>query len=178
MIEKAERGKRYKVISDDENIFKPGDVVVALECSSLPLCVLEAVFKEKNYSFDICKYNSNEFGALWVIELEELEDENRYEKKLEISKMLTISTAHITPETYDGIVCAYFDGDDEYITYPFYLKDGYGWFICTDENYANESNPECIKDCMKFAREHGCDWLCLDSDGPIVDGLPVYEWKK
>ena len=39
-------------------------------------------------------------------------------------------------------------------------------------------NPACLKDCMRFARKNGCDLLCLDCDGPVVDDLPLYEWDK
>lgn len=44
MEDYVERGKIYKVIRDSSNFFSPGDIVVALETSQVPYCVLE-----KNY---------------------------------------------------------------------------------------------------------------------------------
>mgnify|MGYP006798760727 CR=1 FL=1 len=41
MEDYVERGKRYKVIRDSSNFFSTGDIVVALETSQVPYCVLE-----------------------------------------------------------------------------------------------------------------------------------------
>lgn len=65
----AERGKRYRVIQDESNFFSPGDIVVAIETSQVPYCVLE-----KNY-FDgaiLSDYNVSNCRALTNIELMEV----------------------------------------------------------------------------------------------------------
>lgn len=28
----------------------------------------------------------------------------------------------------------------------------------------------------RFAREHGCDWILFDADGPMVQGLQFWNW--
>lgn len=170
-MKKAAIGKRYRVISDDINFFNPGDIVVSLQNVSVPYCVLEDVFIKKDKNLRPSKYKISEVSPLMIEELEEIEEK----QKLEISKMLTISTKHITTEANEGILYAYYD-NDEYVSTLVYSKDGYGWFIYIDEDFEKKTNPECLKNCMRFARENGCNWLCLDSDGPVVNGLPVYEW--
>ena len=34
--------------------------------------------------------------------------------------------------------------------------------------------PEDLRKLIKLAREHHCEWLCLDCDGAEIDGLPTY----
>lgn len=174
MNKKAEIGKRYRVISDDMYFFKQGDIVVSLENHCVPYCVLEDVFIKRNGKLNVSCYDLSEVSALTSEELEDLE-ESKECQKLEISKMLTISTKHITPEADESILYAYYD-DDKDVSAHVYTKDNYGWFVYIDEDFENKTNLECLKDCMRFARKNGCDLLCLDCDGPVVDGLPVYEW--
>lgn len=95
---------------------------------------------------------------------------------MEISKMITISTAHIRKETADDLgstMNTRYVGWMQWFSY--YDKADYGWFIPTD--YVEfEMLPKDLADCIRFALRHGCDWLCLDCDGEIVDSLPTYEW--
>lgn len=96
-------------------------------------------------------------------------------RKLQISKMLTVSSAHIKEET------AQFLNDetrDELIVYP---KLVYGWFILANpgtEDFEAELTriPEELANLIRFAKENGCDWLCLDCDGDKVEGLPIFDW--
>lgn len=87
------------------------------------------------------------------------------ELQFEIGRILTISTVHISPQT-----ACLMDDDDTGI----YAKRKYGYLIptvsCTD------GMPDDVRDCVNFAAEHGCDWLCLDADANPVPDLPVYEW--
>lgn len=86
---------------------------------------------------------------------------------LEITKMLTISTAHISEETNQLLL-------DEEVDVTCFGLDEYGWLILS---YGPEENlPEDLAACLKFADDHGCAWLRLDSDGMIVDGLEVFDW--
>ena len=41
MIKYAEVGKKYKVLKDRDGCLSPGEIVVVLDESSLPYCVLE-----------------------------------------------------------------------------------------------------------------------------------------
>ena len=99
---------------------------------------------------------------------------------MEISKMLTVSTAHITEGTAELL-------DNDRLDIIVYPKDEYGWFITFEENIANcynsdknKSNYSYVpKDLLKllmFAKDLGCDWLCLDRDGDILDYLDTYDW--
>lgn len=86
--------------------------------------------------------------------------------ELEITKMLTISTAHITEET-NRLLC---DGEVEA---AYYALDG-GWLVLS---YGpDDSVPKDLEACLALAEENGCEWLRLDRDGQIVDGLEVFDW--
>ena len=95
---------------------------------------------------------------------------------MDIVKMLTISTAHITKRTADMLdaidtpfdVCIYDKGT---------ALDKYGWFL-TDWTLQEETRPEDLRACCKFAERNDCAWLCLDCDGEVVDCLPTYEWEE
>lgn len=95
---------------------------------------------------------------------------------MEITKMLTISTAHITKETALLLdICT--DGVVREISNPVYSKGDYGWFIyigCNDSD--DPFIPNDLRKCLKLAENNDCDWLCLDRDAEIVDGLDKYEW--
>lgn len=88
--------------------------------------------------------------------------------ELQIDKMLTISTSHVTSKTCNE----WLGGPDRSISaYP---KGEYGWFIYTDGD--NKDLPNDLLLCVQFAREHGADWLVLDCDGDQVDGLVIFDW--
>lgn len=102
-------------------------------------------------------------------------------KNLEITKMLTLSTAHVTEGTFNCIV--YEDRLDR-MGLPVYMKtthedvERYGVFIYLDMDNMNENSiPEDLMRLIDLAWENRCGILCLDSDGPIMEGLTVYEWE-
>ena len=101
------------------------------------------------------------------------------EKNLEISKMLTISTAHISKETADFLKW-HSEGFCQTVTPGpvVYDKDGYGFFIpitnIREDTDAYEKWPEDFKRVTALGEEAGCDWLCLDCDGPVLKDLAVY----
>lgn len=84
----------------------------------------------------------------------------------EISKMLTLSTGHLTEEACNTYLATV-------ISYP---KSEYGWFIYVNTADELEDPPLSLLDCIGFAEEHGCDWIMFDCDGPIMEGLTTYEW--
>lgn len=94
--------------------------------------------------------------------------------KLDIAKILTLSTAHITPETATAL-------DNEPNTNQFglsvYAKADYGWFIYIGSTIdeAFDHLPEDLKACIAFTKEQDCEWLCLDADGEEVDELKTYQ---
>jgi len=95
--------------------------------------------------------------------------------------IMTLSTAHITPETADLL-----DSGEKIqgvVTYP---KNDYGWFIFVGsfedyENFDEDEDvykfPSDLRACVKLALGYGCDWLCLDADGNETDKLPIYQWN-
>ena len=101
---------------------------------------------------------------------------------MEIAKMLTISTAHIRKETAEFIdkVCE----DNNLSNLGVYNKtakyigsiEHYGWFIYCNVDLPDLNVPKDLLKVMCFARDNNCDWLCLDRDGEIIDGLDEYEW--
>lgn len=93
---------------------------------------------------------------------------------LEIQKMITLSTAHITEQTAKLL-----DKEPEKnnMTISVYKKSEYGWFLPIESiDYNTAAIPEDLKKVIAFAKDHGCSWLCLDCDGPILDYLDTYKW--
>ena len=96
--------------------------------------------------------------------------------ELEIGKMLTLSTAHITSKTADRLDK---DPDDNNLGICVYPKSDYGWYISITETLANTDDlPKDLACVMKFALFMGCETLCLDCDGEVCNFLPTYEWDE
>jgi hypothetical protein len=90
---------------------------------------------------------------------------------LEISKVLTLSTAHIRQLNVRWL--EQWSKHDSNAPLIVYAKDG-GWFIDTTA-WSGYITPE-LRQLLSLARRHGCAWLVLDKDGPTVDNLPVFKW--
>lgn len=98
---------------------------------------------------------------------------------LEITKMLTVSTGHVTEETFHALEQ---DGVTNKIMLPVYSKatpdgdDSFGLYIyITDDCLDWDNIPEDLKPLIKLAQEQGCGVLCLDSDGQELEGYELYE---
>ena len=93
--------------------------------------------------------------------------------KLEISKMLTISTVHISEETAKKMDITVENGE---LPLSVYRKERYGWWIYLTPGISNNNYlPNDLKDCITLAAENHCQWLCIDCDGRVVPGLKKYE---
>lgn len=92
---------------------------------------------------------------------------------MEISKMLTLSTAHITKETAEALDNEVFAGCPYLVVYQ---KDDYGWFVYLPSKIEKIDIPHDLKKCMLFAKDLGCDWLCLDANGEVLKYLHIYNW--
>lgn len=92
---------------------------------------------------------------------------------LEIDRMLTISTAHISPSTRKHLDDPEWCADDlcGAVIYP---KGEYGWFVYPVNNDLDETMPTDLQACINFAKANNCSVLCLDRDGYEVSDLPVY----
>ena len=93
---------------------------------------------------------------------------------MEISRMLTISTAHITESTAKELENFGPPIPDWLCWLSVYTKSDYGWWIFVDDS--EPTTPSDLAACLRLARRHNCEWLCLDCDGEIVDELPTYDW--
>lgn len=97
---------------------------------------------------------------------------------MEISKILTVSTAHITEKTAKELRNAV-EMMGSNIDMCVYEKKGYGFFIHVPDGWECECEiPSDLMDCIKQTRNNGCEWLCLDRDAEIESVLPVYEWSN
>lgn len=97
-------------------------------------------------------------------------------QKLEIDKMLTISSRHVSADTKDLLDQAADDNEEDPMP-PVDEKQGYGWFVACDPDNKEiwDNCPADLVQCMKLARDNGCFWLCLDADGPRVETLEFFD---
>lgn len=93
---------------------------------------------------------------------------------LEINKMLTISTRHISMETADFLNA---EAEQNLISIVVYPKSKYGWFIPISEAACNKNIPDDLRQVIQFALDLKCQWLCFDRDGLEVPYLKVYDWN-
>jgi hypothetical protein len=82
--------------------------------------------------------------------------------------MLTLSTAHITPETGEFLN----DPADPFLVV--YKKIQFGWFMCLNQSMPHL--PKDLADIINFAKNNECTCICLDRDGEEVSQLPIYNW--
>lgn len=102
-------------------------------------------------------------------------------KDLEISKMLTVSTAHLTKEDVRYLELA---GSTDYgdLTvyekrfHSVYYESLYGWFVYVPDDLNEIDVSENLKHILAFAKSHECDWMCFDEDGCVIKELDTYDW--
>lgn len=103
--------------------------------------------------------------------------------KPEISKMLTLSTAHVTDRTM-RLLDEEPEGND--LSLAVYPKSEFGYIIyipepdellCDGEPWTQKMPhewPKDLWDVLLYARDLSCDILCLDGDGPEIPYLKSY----
>ena len=104
---------------------------------------------------------------------------------MEISKMLTLSTAHLRPCTREALtessLCDMVNSALDWL--PVYSKSNggeeYGWFAYIndiDEPQIRElrDSYEDLYDCIRFAQKHDCEIICFDRDAEELPDLPTY----
>ena len=99
---------------------------------------------------------------------------------MEITSMLTLSTAHIRLQTVNQLNTEGSPAEKCLVIFP---KREYGWFIhipCDYEEFLaydiSSDFPNDLRVLMDYCHEHGIEWLCLDRDGPEEDDFPTYQW--
>ena len=94
---------------------------------------------------------------------------------MEITRMWTLSTAHISKETSDLLAeWAYPSNEGPVIVYE--KEGGYFIHVPDDFDYEEMNLPEDIEIIVAFAIGCEINWICLDRDGDIELIFPTYEW--
>lgn len=89
---------------------------------------------------------------------------------MEFYKMMIISSGHVSKKTASLL-------DEDNVGVIVYDKKNYGWFIVvSDWQDVELPIPDDLKQCLAYAENCGCDWLCLDCDGEQCLELPFYNW--
>lgn len=101
---------------------------------------------------------------------------------MEIRTLDVISTSHVSKETADWlneqgeIAAAYYQ---DRIEPSIHIGATiYGWVIYADEEPENLRRhiPDDLIDVMKFVRAEGHEYVMLDRDGEVAEGLPTFDW--
>lgn len=99
-------------------------------------------------------------------------------KNLDIVKMLTVSVDHVKRETCELLAL---DGIRNEIMLPVYIKstanngENYGLYIeLIPDCIRNGKIPEDLVPLIKLATDNDCKVLCLDADGPEIEGFQIY----
>lgn len=110
--------------------------------------------------------------------------------KLEIEKMLVLSTNHIPEKDINNLV------NEEKQDYPYSrFSTGYGVMIAlvSDMELPERDNSidfikggknpawcKCFSkefiEILRIAKEKGCMWINFDRDGTEIEGLPTFDW--
>lgn len=94
---------------------------------------------------------------------------------MEIARMWTLSTAHITEKTDRWLTKQVKEPTEGLCVYK--KTGGYFIYVPDDFDYEEMNLPEDIETIIAFAIGCEVDWISLDSDGPIENGFKTYEWE-
>lgn len=94
--------------------------------------------------------------------------------KLETDLMLTLSTAHLSPETRQKLKD---NPETDELCVTVYPKSGFGWYVYFNGLPKNtiDNLPEDILACVRVAQNAGCTVLCFDCDAEPVPYLSAYQ---
>ena len=93
---------------------------------------------------------------------------------MDITKMWTLSTGHITEKTNEYLSESI--NSTEMNRPIVYEKGEYGYYIPVMDEDDEVEYPEDLQRIIEAARDFDCSLICLDTDGEIVKWLPVYDW--
>lgn len=99
-------------------------------------------------------------------------------KDLEISKILTISTEHISKEDIDALEKGTDAGWSQLVCY----KYEYGDFVYIPSAKdiaglsAGKNLPKYFIKLLQLAAENDCKFLVLDCDADVLDGYKTFDW--
>lgn len=107
---------------------------------------------------------------------------------MEITKMLVLSTAHLSNDTCNRYLHRQHDLSTpgvvafEKLSYgsPVRDPDSYGWFVHVPDEAALPDWPTDmpleLRSAIHVARRESCGWIMFDRDGDTIDELPTYDW--
>ena len=97
-----------------------------------------------------------------------------------ITRMLTLSTAHIAKETaqmmdqmYDGKVIP----GGHPVSYLCFDAVEYGYLVWANaDDETIKRYPQEIAEAVRLAKANDCTYIRYDCDALTVEGLPTYDW--
>lgn len=97
--------------------------------------------------------------------------------KLELSTILTVSTAHLTQETLTMLdeMDAWDPTFANIACYPKLLNgENIGWFIytCVPSSQIKEEVPNDLRTLLDLAEFCNAGIICVDRDGPVIKDIP------
>jgi hypothetical protein len=105
------------------------------------------------------------------------------ETRAELRVFICMSTAHLPKPTAEKLNDAQW-GDPRTSHLPDRpptaggIYGEYGWFMYVQREPDPRLDDEFpgLEEVFEFARKHGVDYVLLDRDGPVMDGLASYDW--
>lgn len=96
---------------------------------------------------------------------------------MEITKALCLSTAHIS-EVTNEIIQSHLNNGRHKLPMTIWHAE-YGYFMSAHhaaEDIPPKEIPADLLRLMCYAKMHECEFLRLDNDGPVEEGIETYEW--
>jgi hypothetical protein len=88
-----------------------------------------------------------------------------------VSRVPVLSSSHVSAETMDQMQSG--PAENSFGTVAAYPE---GVFLYLQTVLIPEGLPEDLLALCKWARKRRCNWIRLDADGDLVDGLPKFDW--
>ena len=89
-----------------------------------------------------------------------------------IRRFLDLSTAHLQPA--DRLFLE-FSATPGSLGGLAAMAGTYGWFVYAHDERCCDSISDVLWAIFEQARALGCDYVLFDADGPVLEGLPVFE---
>lgn len=127
-----------------------------------------------------------DFGPLEDIDMEAMPavtvrpaPEIQRQDRPEISTLMTLSTGHISLETFEQLMNESEDNTFGLCVYPKGPDFEFGLFLYLTEDKTSKPEfstyPQDLQDIIRYTLDNNCTILCLDCDGPFVAGLKAYD---
>lgn len=95
---------------------------------------------------------------------------------MDIVAMMTVSELHLNREAKKWL------DEENCNTLKFFSKSIYGWFVAVPKDSKSVQGlnhiPESLRLVIEFAARQGCSWIMLDTEGPIIPELRIYDFEE